>query len=310
MEPAAARRLDSRADAFEPAIEPRPGSSYRRAIDRYQDERQVRMRKGFAVLVVVLAAAVFPAVALANFHATDPTGDANGATDLTTVDVSNDANGNITFNVGFVSHTLGSDELLVLALDTDSNPATGQGGIDVIFFLTATGWSYAPWNGTQFAATTSHGPMNATLGAANFTVTANKADLGNTSKFNFFVESVKGPGDSTDVLDDAPDGTAVYTYSLATVSSLGGTFTGTAGHAAHRGKTVSVSAAHVTLSDGTTANADSFSCKATLNGKPLASTGKCAWHVPKKAKGNVVVTLTAVYQGQTYTTKFTLPVRK
>src|SRR5262249_54628651 len=57
---------------------------------------------------------------------TDPSGDSGTAPDITTVLVSNDANGRIDFQIDVPGQPgLRPDCLLFLVMDTDNNPATG-----------------------------------------------------------------------------------------------------------------------------------------------------------------------------------------
>ena len=55
---------------------------------------------------------------------------ASTAPDITAVSVDNDATGTVTFSIATNQPTLASDALILPGIDTDANPATGEGGVE------------------------------------------------------------------------------------------------------------------------------------------------------------------------------------
>jgi hypothetical protein len=269
------------------------------------------MRSLLTAALVALALVVFPASAAAGSHWTDPTGDSGSAPDITSVDVSNDGAGNITFAVGLVAHpAIASDEGLGVYVDSDQNASTGnRNGADYVVFLLQSGWAFYAWNGSSFAQVTSHGAISVSYTSAGFTVVINKADLGGASAFRFYVITQKSNA-SGDALV-ASDAAGIYTYALTTATGVTlGVQPAAAARGVHPGSRFAVTAT-VGLSDGSTANADSLSCTATVGGKPLPRAGGCAWKAPKTARGKtIVVTVTVGYGGQTFTKRLSLRVLK
>jgi hypothetical protein len=225
---------------------------------------------------------------------TDPAGDATGgAADLTQVVVSNDFDGNITFALTTNRSAFSDDDVVGILLNTDKNSSTGTAGVDyaivlgngipVLLRANSTGFERAP--GTLVAS-------------PNFmTVTVNRSDLGATTGFVFLVFSGLVSNDSAE--DFAPDnGAALYDLDLKPVlDTLAAKFAPAKPKA---GKIFRLAGTTLRLEDGTTVKADSITCVAKLNGKRLA--GRCAWRMPKNAKGKrLVVTLTAHYKGATTT---------
>ncbi len=150
---------------------------------------------------------------------TDPQGDAGVGTDIVAVTVRNDAAGNLSFQVGSASPIV-SNHAIAIFVNADRNKSTGAsstGDDFVMFGGPATGVAFAAWNGSQFVATN---PPSYHVGAATSNVTdfrISKADLGNTSGFDFAVISVSEdpPDPNLHFWDYAPNA-GVYTYTLTT----------------------------------------------------------------------------------------------
>jgi hypothetical protein len=170
-----------------------------------------RTLKASIALVLCLAAA---GAALAASNFTDPAGDSGVAPDITAVTAANDASGNLTFTVRTNLASLTADDLIDVWFDSDNNGATGDEGDDYVFSLFSTGWELAKWNGTTYAQA-SASSANASYSAGVATFKVNKADLGIGTTFTFWVDSVRfGANDTLAGSDVAPDGTAVYPYTL------------------------------------------------------------------------------------------------
>ncbi|MDQ3822331.1 MAG: hypothetical protein M3321_03720 [Actinomycetota bacterium] len=148
----------------------------------------------------------------------DPQGDQQGtAPDVTTIAVSHDASGNITWRIGVANQpTLAADSEVVLWLDTDRNPNTGAPntlGSEYVFLVAADGFAFARWTGTEFDFDTPGQTVNVSYNAGA-TIAVNRSEVGNTNGFNFWVRGLQETGPETANIDDAPnDGT--FSYVLA-----------------------------------------------------------------------------------------------
>ncbi len=163
---------------------------------------------------------------------TDSTGENPLAPDITTIVVSNDDAGQISFRVNVPNRpTLGQDMVINVWVDTDTNAATGDpeiAGVDYVMQLVRGEINLYRWDGTGFTRRFGD-PSAITLSFAyqgGITVRISAAELGNTKRFRFFVEFVSGcvvdpvTGnlDCTDAVEDiAPGGGAgLYPYEVKT----------------------------------------------------------------------------------------------
>ena len=266
------------------------------------------MRRFVLGALLVFAVMVLPASAAAGSHWTDPTGDSGTAPDITTVDVSNDGAGNITFAIGFSPPTIASYEGLGVYIDGDQNTATGnRQGADYVVFVYQASSDFYSWKGSSFAPVASNGPISVSRTATGVTITINKAALGGVSAFRFWVESQKASAMGNTLA--ASDLAGVYTYALTTFAKVIVSLKpASAAKGVHPGSKFAIIAG-VGLSDGTTAAADSVSCKATVGSTPLPAAGTCAWTVPKTARGKmVVVTIAVGYGGTSHPTRLSVRV--
>jgi hypothetical protein len=224
---------------------------------------------------------------------TDPAGDATGgAPDITQVVVSNDPAGNITFALTTNRSAFTDDDVVGILLDTDKNSSTGSTGVDYAIVLGNGLPVLLRGNGTGFE----RAPGTLIVSPNFMTVTVNRSDLGATTGFVFAVFS--GLNSNNAAADDAPDnGGWSYDLQLAPVlDTLAAKFAPAKPKA---GKAFKLAGTTLRLEDGTIVKG-TITCVAKLNGKRLA--GKCAWRIPKNARGKrLVVTLTAHYQGVTTT---------
>lgn len=253
---------------------------------------------GIAVLVLALLAA---RVALAEQRSTDAAGDSGGAPDITVVNVANDAAGNLTFTVTTNQPALAADAVLTLWLDTDRNSSTGSDGVEFSLFVGAAGWRLNRWDGTQFVQATAPS-ANSTYANGVMTFRINKADIGGVNSFLFYLLSVQFNAAGEIVArDDAPDGTAVYDYTLTVppppapplTLRLSAPVAVQARPAAGKAFAVRVG---VTRGDtGGPLASGVATCKVTLGLKPLRAVGSvragrasCAMLLPKTAKGKLL----------------------
>jgi hypothetical protein len=269
---------------------------------------------------------------------TDATGDGKGAPDITGVTVSNDAAGQISVQINVPGATdIAADEAILVVLDTDQNPATGEpqgGGIEYIFVMVGATHAYGlvQWNGSQFVQ------VPASTASVKFSngpvISINRSELGGAAVtgFNFWVRWAKGAPE-TGVFDDAPD-TGSWNYKLTagtpppTSTPPGGTntppaTTKTAAVASIRvlalpsaptaGLVFRVLVPSVKLTTGANVHPDSARCTATLAGKVLRGTaaGGCTFSVPRTAGGKtLVVHVTIKYKGKSKTRTVSYKVRR
>ena len=231
---------------------------------------------------------------------TDPTGDSNGAPDITGVTVANDLSGTILFVVEVANRTdfVARDEVLIY-VDTDRSAATGSpergGGIDYRLRIDSTSSDFERWNGTGFERA-----PRTTVRVAwvnGYVASVNRSELGTTTSFAFYVRTrmQEGPGTQFDV---APTASLFpYTLSPPHIDAIRPGFSPAAPRA---GTTFKVNSVRIQFETGEVAVASAFTCRATLAGKRIRGTGRggCTFKLPKTAKGRrFVLTMTATAAG-------------
>jgi hypothetical protein len=230
---------------------------------------------------------------------TDPPGDSGPGPDITSVLVSDDAAGTITFKVTTANRpALTEDYSLGLHLDTDSNAATGREGSDFLVLVLSVGGSpnallgeYA--GGTLNVKVSSSATASYANGVA--TISISKADLRNTAAFRFWIGVDDNPDDDSN-WDAGPDA-GWWPYTLATqpppppapLKLAAGKPAAMPGPAKAGGAfTVAMT---VTRSDGKpftgavacTAKAGAATLRAA--GRAMAGSARCTMRLPKTAKG-------------------------
>ncbi|CAN5117032.1 hypothetical protein BH20ACT13_BH20ACT13_10520 [soil metagenome] len=128
----------------------------------------------------------------------DSTGEDPAAPDITTLTVSNDDAGIVSFRVNVPNRpTLGQDMAFVIWVDTDNNPQTGDpdlGGVDYVIELFRNEVSLYKFDGSDFTRRFGD-PSAVTLTfsyQAGLTARISASELGNTKAFRFFVEAIGG----------------------------------------------------------------------------------------------------------------------
>jgi hypothetical protein len=156
----------------------------------------------------------------------DSTGENPAAPDITTLVVSNDDAGIISFRINVPNRpTLGQDMVVDVFVDTDNNAATGSqelGGADYVMELFRGEIALFRWDGTNF--TRRFGDPSAVSLSFSYqggvTMRISAAELGNTKRLKFFtiVESgivfdpVTGDPDFTNAVGDTAPGGGVGLY--------------------------------------------------------------------------------------------------
>jgi hypothetical protein len=267
-------------------------------------------RAGPMVAVIVLALALVPAASAANYG--DATRDATGgAGDITGVTVTGDkGTGQIVFRITGVNLASSDQNVLFLDIDSDANPNTGNltdDGSDYSFYLDNGGYDFAHWDGSHWAQT-AYSTVRVFGGASQIMISVNRSELGNTADFNFEATAVSFTASGAVAgIDAAPDDGA-YNFSLEAggpqINSVDVQTTPSAGPKAGKKLVIVPTALHLPP-DGrltpATLTPESYTCSATLGGKPLrgGGTGGCTFSIPKKkSRGkNLTVQLTVNYQG-------------
>jgi hypothetical protein len=277
-----------------------------------------------AVLVATPGSALGSAARGTSNSATfnDSTGENPNAPDITTVQVSNNDAGSITFQVNIGNRpALTPDMALIVNLDTDSNPATGDpqsSGADFAIQLLPGSVDLFPWAGTDYGTSVAAPSLtySYTNGVATIHVSAN--DLAHTKGFNFSVivlsgiaVDATGAADFTNAVGDvAPDrGHGTYKYQVLATLKLSVTAFTTSPKPARAGKPFSAGLAVNENDTSGPVRLGTVTCAATVAGKHIAAAHKggiangiatCVWPLPRKDKGLTIRgTITLTVKGTT-----------
>jgi hypothetical protein len=271
-----------------------------------------------AVLVMLPAAALggFSRPASNSTTFPDSAGEDANAPDVTSIVVSNDDAGNITFQINISNRpALTADMFMLMFLDTDRNAATGDPqslGADYAIDLVSGSVDLFKWNGSAFEPAPSQPTLTYSYAAAGATIRVGAADLGNTQGFKFgtvvgsgFVTDAAGNPDLTNVHRDfAPDpGHGFFTYQVLTKLILSVTAYTTAPKPAHAGKPFSATLAANENDLAGPVKSGTVTCAATIAFRRISAVthlltngvASCVWRIPAAAKGKVLrgtITLT------------------
>jgi hypothetical protein len=190
--------------------------------------RSLRPVLGLAILAAVFMVA--PAGAANSVTYQDSTGEPGGVKDITTVVVSNDDKGMITFKLNVPSapsYTVDVD--VDIYVDTDNNANTGAvdiGGVDYVIQLFRGEINLYKWDGTDFTRRFGDPPATTLIyqWSNGVSIRISAAELGNAKTFKFFAGVISGitfnettgePDFTNSVADFAPDlGRGFYTYEV------------------------------------------------------------------------------------------------
>jgi hypothetical protein len=244
----------------------------------------------------------------------DSTGEDPQGPDITTVVLSNDDRGTLTWVINIPNRpTLTGDMGFIIFINSDSNTSTGDPqlfGSDYILQLIGpiAGPAEAAlfrWDGTDFTAL---GVPQSSLifnYANGLTIRLNASELGNARRIQFLVLALTGLtlgpdgqlDDTNSRFDAAPDpGHGVYAFDVRiTPARLVVRSFGVRPSPPRAGRPLSV---FVTFarSDGAAPTAASVTCRATLGGRALAASGSsvsgrratCRWALPGTARGQTI----------------------
>jgi hypothetical protein len=270
---------------------------------------QKRLRR-LLTLVAGLAAAslLLAGSASAAEQYTDPSGDSGSAPDILGATVVANNSGQMIFHLAVANLPSSGDVQTGLFIDSDANLTTGCvscGGVDYTFIVDQSDhtWGFGHWSGSAWESTPDSTVVVLSV-SDGFLISVNKSELGNPSQINFWVLTMTaGGGDGKE--DDAPaDG--LWNFDLQAGGPAIQDVQLQAKPATPKaGKPFTVTVTGLTLPQTgakDTPQPESYSCKATLAGKPLAGGGAngCTFKLNKKAKGKkLVVTVTVKYEGVT-----------
>jgi hypothetical protein len=275
-------------------------------------------------LVLGVAVLSMPALALGGDarHASntttfpDSTGEDAAAPDITSVVVSNDDAGLITFLINVSNRpALTQDMFFLIWVDSDKNPNTGATdvlGADYVIELDPGNVVLFQWNGSDFVTAASQTSLIYSYLPTGPKIQIKAADLGATKSLNFgiiaasgFALDAQGNADLTNLHRDyAPDqGHGFNTYNVLTKLVLTVTAFTTAPKPAKAGRTFSASLAANENDTAGPVQTGTVGCSASIAGKRLVvvthavrnGVAVCVWRVPRTAKGRIVrglITLT------------------
>jgi hypothetical protein len=172
--------------------------------------------RALTTLLVAAGALVLAAVAGADQRYSDGAGDSGSAPDLTQVAVANDPS-NVTFEIDAPARLPAGDEAVLLDIDSDGNPSTGDEGFEARAFMNVAGSEVETWNGSAWASAPPAGiSIRFELSSSRgfWRVVLPRTIVGTSAAWNFVVLSAKFSGDAIVGFDAAPDRGA-WRYELA-----------------------------------------------------------------------------------------------
>ena len=235
----------------------------------------------------------------------DSTGEDASAPDITSLAVSNDDAGLITFKINISNRPALTDDMaLGIFLNTDNNTSTGDTdllGSEYLIELDPGTVGLGKWTGSTYDFTVSQTSLTYSYDATGATIRVSQADLGGTKVLGFVAEAISGittdaqgsPDLTNAHRDFAPDpGHGLYTYNVVTKLTLKQVGFLTAPASAKAGGRFSASLATTESDTNGPLTAATVTCSATLKGKKLPAThsltngvATCFWKLPKTAKG-------------------------
>jgi hypothetical protein len=273
----------------------------------------MRLQATRRVRPLVVAAAVAAGIAVvptagSTGRYVDPSGDAGTAPDITGVTVAGDARGQVVFTITADELPVDGDASVLLLLDTDLNPATGEpdtAGADFMFVEdpVAKMYDFGRWTGTEWDWDTPYSTVQVFSNRTTLTISVNRSELGNTTGFNFWTRSWLG-----DAADTAPEH-GLWNYAFAAdgpdIRRVAATTAPRSGPKAGKRFTLTPVALELPPSAEPPLLAprpESYSCRAKLAGRAVKGTGTggCSWAVPKSSrKQKLAVVVTVAFSGAT-----------
>ena len=251
----------------------------------------------------------------------DPAGDHDAAPDVTSVRVSDAKTGWITFAITTPNYvTLPSESAIVLTIDADSNPESGEGGAELRITLVGGEVVLDRWKGRSWARDTPPTQVRARNSRNVVSVDLHVRELDNALRFGFSLLSadLNTAVEGIVAVDFAPSDFSYWGYALANRPALilvASQVVATPPRP-RAGKSFTVSLP-VTRSDTRRSiSSGNVDCRVRAAGVAVQARGRvaqgsatCAFVVPRAAKGKVVRgTITVRVDGKVVTRNFAFAV--
>jgi hypothetical protein len=240
----------------------------------------------------------------------DSTGESADAPDITSVVVSNTNAGLITFKINIPNRpTLTEDMEMDIFVDSDINTSTGDPdflGTDYAIQLFGSRVDMFRWDGKTYSRTATDPPQTSLVFsyAGGVTVKISAAELGNTTRLNFFADAISGialdangdPDFTKAKFDFAPDlGHGLWNYEVKTAPLKLVAKKFTAGKP-RAGTLYTVRLVAARNDTGAVLEGGQVSCKASVGGRPIAARthrivnkeARCVWLIPSTARGETI----------------------
>jgi hypothetical protein len=250
----------------------------------------------------------------------DSVGENPAAPDITTIVVSNTDTASISLRVNVPNRpTLTQDMLVVLWVDSDNNPATGDPdslGADYLVLLFRGDIALLRWDGADYVEGSPATSLIFAYAGGAVTFSINAAELGNTRRFGFATRVISGividetTGDldfTNAVQDDAPSGAGLFNYQLQiTPPSLLVRRVTTVPKVPRAGRTFTMRLVAARSDTGATVQNGRVTCVGRAGTTRLraqvarvtAGAATCTWNMPANAKGKTFRgSVTVVFEG-------------
>lgn len=252
----------------------------------------------------------------------DAAGDHDAAPDLTAVRVSDSKTGWITFSITTPNYAvLPEESAIVISIDADSNPRTGEAGTDLQLALAAGQIQLERWDGRRFLPDDLPTHARHRNSGNVVAIDLHASELGNASRFRFSLLSadVNTAIQGVVALDVAPDDFTFWRYTLsnkaASTLSAGRLVATPSPPRAGRTFVVSLPVTRSDTKKGITSG--SVTCRVAVAGKPVdaagrvvGGAGRCSLEVPAGASGNPLRgTITVRTDGRSVAARFAYVVR-
>jgi hypothetical protein len=230
----------------------------------------------------------------------DPSGDQDAAPDVTAVRVSDARNGWITFAITTPNYAvLPAESAVLVSIDADDNPRTGQSGADLELALVAGEVALARWDGQQFVPDDLPTRARHRNAGNVVSIDLHVSELDNSGRFRFSVTSVdfNSALQSFVAVDVAPDGAGSWRYALVNKPALKLVITRRTTSAARprAGSPFTVGLAVARSDTRRPIATGAVVCNVRVAGKKVAArgrlasgVGRCTFDVPANARGAAV----------------------
>jgi hypothetical protein len=239
----------------------------------------------------------------------DSTGEDAAAPDITSVQVSNDNAGLITFKINLSNRpTFTQDMFFLIFMNTDGNTSTGDPnslGADYVIELDPGQVSMGQWNGSGYVNAPSQTSLIFGYDSTGATIKVSASEIGHPKTLQFaviaasgFALDASGNADFTNVhTDNAPDpGHGFFSYQVLTQLALTPTAFTVAPKPAHAGRPVSVALAVNENDTNGPVTKGVVTCTAVIGTTRVVAyvhaltngIATCTWRTPKTAKGKTI----------------------